>query len=72
MIYSSGFSSLVGINFAVSYLQPCFITEQVIEFPILFFWVLCRPLTKFPLHFANIHRCSPCYLATFALEVSES
>src|SRR5215510_12602237 len=40
-------------------------TEQAVEVPVLVCGMLCSPLTKFPLHFANIHRCSSCSLATF-------
>ncbi len=34
-------------------------TEQAVEVHKLFCGVICCPLTKLPLHFANIHRSSP-------------
>jgi len=55
-VYTSRFSSLVGVDRVVRYSQPYVMTEQVIEIPILIERVLCRPLTKFLLHFAHIHR----------------
>ena len=51
------FSSLVGVDGVMG--DSCshpFVTEQVIEFPVLIVGVLCRPLTQFLLHFAHIHR----------------
>ena len=58
-VYACRFSSLVGVDGVVCYSQPCFVTEQAIEIHKLLCGVICCPLTKFPLHFANIHRSSP-------------
>ena len=57
-VYAGRFSSLVGIDSLMSDSEPHDITEQAIEVHKTF-GILCRPLTRFPLHFAHIHRASP-------------
>jgi hypothetical protein len=55
-VYACRFSSLVGVDGIVSYSQPYFIAEQSVEVLEVVFGFLSGFLTKFLLHFIDVHR----------------
>jgi hypothetical protein len=55
-VYACRFSSLVGVDGVVSCSQPYCITEQAVEVLEVVFGFLAGFLTKFLLHFIDVHR----------------